>query len=141
MKSFLEKSKRALVLLLTGAMIATSVPSTIFAAPLDADDVIIEEVTDAVANDAVVEEEIVGDEPSEAVEALGAVEGVEGESDSVEADDAGERTAIFIDDSGLAGIDSEIYGVDFTAKSAVAEDKNGTDLVASDVTWTVNSID
>ena len=75
--SFLEKSKRALVLLLTGAMIATSVPSTAFAATVgDADDVIIEEAVDAVAEDAVVEEEIVA-EPSDVVEALGAEEPVE----------------------------------------------------------------
>ena len=91
MKSFLEKSKRALVLLLTGAMIATSVPSTAFAATLgtDADDVIIEEVTDAVAKDAVVEEEIVVAEPSDAVEALGAEEEpVDEEVDSVDAENA-----------------------------------------------------
>ena len=70
--SFLEKSKRALVLLLTGAMIATSVPSTAFAATVTDEDVIIEEATDAVAEDTVVEEEVVADEPSDVVEALGA---------------------------------------------------------------------
>lgn len=61
MKQILEASKRALVLLLTGAMIATSVPSTAFAAADDADDVIIEEAEDAVealaADDSAIEEE------------------------------------------------------------------------------------
>ena len=97
--SFLEKSKRALVLLLTGAMIATSVPSTAFAATVADEDVIIEEATDAVAEDAVVEEEVVADEPSEAVEALGAEEPVDEDADTVEADDAGQVRELVFDAS------------------------------------------
>ena len=101
--SFLEKSKRALVLLLTGAMIATSVPSTAFAATVADEDVIIEEATDAVAEDAVVEEDVVATPASDdtAVEAVGdsanaeaAVldeEPVEDSEDQIPADDASDK--------------------------------------------------
>ena len=101
--SFLEKSKRALVLLLTGAMIATSVPSTAFAATVTDEDVIIEEATDAVAEDTVVEEEVVADEPSDVVEALGAEEPVEEEADTVEADDAAYDKVITIGEEATVG--------------------------------------
>ena len=63
--SFLEKSKRALVLLLTGAMIATSVPSTAFAATVDADtedEVIFEDTQDVVESDAASLNEVAGGE-------------------------------------------------------------------------------
>ena len=112
--SFLEKSKRALVLLLTGAMIATAVPSTAFAATVADDDVIIEEVTDAVAEDAVVEEEVVATEPSDVVEALGAEEVVEGDNkvddgiaNSVDADeDAVSRTLGITDPDNAADLNN-----------------------------------
>ena len=103
--SFLEKFKRALVLLLTGAMIATSVPSTAFAATVADDDVIIEEAVDAVAEDAVVEEEVVAAEPSDVVEALGAEEPVDG-ADTVEADKDGEVRNLSID---VTGADLQAY--------------------------------
>ena len=72
MKSFLEKSKRALVLLLTGAMIATSVPSTAFAATVNADaedEIIFEDTQDVVENDAAaLEEEVVAEDTSDSVD-------------------------------------------------------------------------
>ena len=69
MKSFLEKSKRALVLLLTGAMIATSVPADVFAAPLEPDeDVIFEEGADAVEALGVADEEPVVEEAVDPVD-------------------------------------------------------------------------
>ena len=87
MKQILEASKRALVLLLTGAMIATSVPADIFAAPLADDDVIIEEAVDAVAEDAVVEEEVVADATEDAVESLAASDEDAADPDVVDPDD------------------------------------------------------
>ena len=78
MKNILEYSKRSLVLLLTAAMIATSVPTPAFAATVDADDeVIAEAVTEDVVEESITEEDaFVEAEPEvgEAVEALGADE-------------------------------------------------------------------
>ena len=87
MKSFLEKSKRALVLLLTGAMIATSVPSNALAATVadDADDVIIEEAVDA-AEEAVITEEPVADATEDAVESLAASDEETADPDVVDPD-------------------------------------------------------
>ena len=129
--SFLEKSKRALVLLLTGAMIATSVPSTAFAATVgDADDVIIEEVTDAVAEDAVVEEEVVA-EPSDVVEALGAEEPVEGAADVVESDNAAYDKVITIGEAAAIGIGAPVvltdlqYGAQHADVTVTAKQTSG----------------
>ena len=140
--SFYEKTKRALVLLLTGAMIATSVPSNAFAATLDADadDVIIEEAVDA-AQDAVVEEEVVENEPSDVVEALGAEEPVSDNSDTVEEDAAADTVrTITVDalDSADTAIASLTYGIDFTTMRFAAKVNSSA---YKDVDWSIMSID
>ena len=139
--SFLEKSKRALVLLLTGAMIATSVPSTAFAAAVGDDDVIIEEVTDAVAQDAVVEKEVVADEPSDVVEALGAEDDfIEGE-DKVDADDASNQIRTLTIGAATTSDAPNVnatYGVSFEKVDVEAWDNTpSTAAKYSGVEWTL----
>ena len=148
MKSFLEKSKRALVLLLTGAMIATSVPSTAFAATVANEDVIIEEATDAVAEDAVVEEEVVATPASEdtAVEAVGdsadaeaAVldeEPVEDSEDKIPADDASDK---IIQIPAVPNV-SFSYGINGTNQSFTATFKPDTTSAAQTLTTATISL-
>ena len=153
MKSFLEKSKKALVLLLTGAMIATSVPSNALAATVadDADEIIFEDVQDVVENDAAALEDevanlgevIVNDEVEVEPEALS-------ENDSVEPDnvDPDSNVRIMEIDLSKVNLDSLQYGLriytdtDGTAVAKATTDLTpGTPTAYADVDWYIYEVD
>ena len=117
MKQILEASKRALVLLLTGAMIATSVPSTAFAATVTDEDVIIEEAVD-VADDVIVEEE----SPA-GIKAVGTyAEPIANGGDGVDADNSAPQRVLDVTDTNLANLNALVYGISInTAISKVAK--------------------
>ncbi len=127
MKSFLEKSKRALVLLLTGAMIATSVPADVFAAPLATD------------------EDVIFEEGADAVEALGATDEavieeatLESESDGTEADNTYEDTNLWVTgtrtnvDLVILSGDSQVPIANSAAGYTAAKDTNNHSIITAE---------